>query len=48
MKTNLNSLEERLNDKLFELGIDQDKPEELLANHYKLEQEDLKYKVKTI
>jgi len=41
MKADLNSLKERLNDELFELGIDQEKAEELLANHYKHEQEEL-------
>lgn len=41
MKADLTSLKERLNDELVELGIDQEKAEELLVEQIRLEQEDL-------
>ena len=41
MKADLTSLKERLNDELVELGIDQEKAEDLLSEQLRLEQEDL-------
>ena len=37
----MNSFKERLNDELFELDIDQEIVEGLLANYYIIEQEEL-------